>query len=229
MRLNVFHKLPKKTKQQLIRKTTAFKDWIAERRPFARGQYKVAYTKDGRWIGNRFFDKRGNLVMHKLDSVHGKSAHAKFWEMKIINDLFPRNTPKIRGMEEMLRGALFHFDAVELNPELKNYMGRLVDIFPKGEIGAHSRESNTYVVHAEKVHGNMCVRAIGDRMYAIGIDDNVFFGNASNVSVANPNVPVFFEPKIGNTTDLRAHIQTLHSKRRERLLRWLDRYEELLK
>ena len=188
-----------------------------------------------------FFNERGDLVAHRLGDGRGKPVRAKFYELKIIRELFPKNVPRIRGVEELVNGSLLHFNEVPLNPELKEYMRLLLHEKGTTQIKGHEYESHEFLIHEAKVKKNKVIRALTRQMHGLGIDSHssiymlkplVIFptGNASNVSIANPHAPMFFEPRIDNPRKLRRRLRKMQmgEQKKAQLLRWLDRYETLM-
>jgi hypothetical protein len=241
MRLKKFVDLPKKTQRALISKEVKFDEWQESKKAFARGRLKVAYDKEGRGSNNRFFDRRGNMVLRRLGDESSRPAIAKFYEMKIIHALFPENVPRIRGVEELANGALLHFDKVPLNPELKSYMDLLLQMRGKANVKTHNYDSHEFMMHHDMVRKNQVVRDITCQMRSMGLDTHSSIyslrplnirptGNESNVSVANPRVPVFFEPRINSPRKLRRRLRKMQlpEAKRAQLLHWLERYETLM-
>jgi len=212
------------------RKTDLFGKWEMRRKPFAKGVYKKAYVKGTDFPAGVLFKHKGEIVLRGKSEYSKKTPVMRFWEMRIIHELFPHNVPKIKAAESLRDGQyLLHFDYFPPNPELEEFMENMI----RGDswFAAIKR-------HGKKVRQDKKVSSIDAEMKRMGIRPSIGLdprndklpingGNVTNVSIANPEKPVFFEPKIQDVELLRGGIGELPQKKRAKVLRMLDRYDTL--
>jgi hypothetical protein len=202
---------------------------------FGLGVFKRVYLK-GSKLKKGFFAKRGELI--KIES-NPRKGHSEYWNMLLIHELFPKNCPRPRGLEIVYSkegiplGYGLHMDKVVENRELKSARsisaekGRAMNAI--GELGPHSK----LVKQAMDLPIN---KALLEDLKSWGITSKIDMGgnnlydsgNMGNVSVADPNNPVFFEPKIIDKLKfIRKFRKTNFSQiRKKRIRKYLKRLKE---
>ncbi|MBN2127518.1 MAG: hypothetical protein JW703_03960 [Candidatus Diapherotrites archaeon] len=138
---------------------------------------------------------RGNTVRLSFDSKN--VTRRFFYENKIFRSFFPENVLDFRAavFSTPMRPAELHSIEVKANPELSRYMKKMTDRL------AHDFENADFEAHRKKVESNPAVWKIIEKMDSMGIFSGALSKirmreNVSNVSIANPEKPVFFEPYI---------------------------------
>ena len=183
----------KKPKSRIAdRNASLVNTWLQTAKFFARGGYSRVYRKKESNYPVKVLHANGELV--KIVPFIGRTeAKALFWEMKIVHELFPENTLRPRGVISRTGSgnicyAEVHMDEVPVHKGLKKYQETLAE--DQSERHTYSYEER------ERLHRLTRLEKVGKlsrEMEEAGIDSHIW-ENPTNVSVANPEKPVFFEP-----------------------------------
>ncbi len=204
-----------------------WRDWFSKARWFARGTYFQVFRKKETNYPTKFLLYKGNLV--KICERILFPAKTYFYEAKLIHELFPENTVRVRAVREDMTNGMnlieIHMDAVPVHEELKEYQELLANSNSSGH-----RWRNAKAQVCEKVMQKhlQTIDPIAQRMRIMGLAPNI--DNPTNVSLANPQKPIFIEPKINSPLVLKKYLEQLRmpEPKRKRLLRYLKFYQDSL-
>lgn len=180
--------------------------WFLKSNWFARGGDARVYRKHESKYPVGFFKDRGDLV-----KVYKNVGFAKFsyWSLKIAHELFPENTVRPRALRynAHAKRAELHVDEVPVHKELLVYQSGVAKKRP--EPSTHNiklRKSPDYPVLElfQKKQGRVA-EELTEKMARAGLYSG-FTENATNVSLANPAKPIFFESQVGDISKTIAYI-----------------------
>ncbi|MDD3159502.1 MAG: hypothetical protein PHQ98_00865 [Candidatus ainarchaeum sp.] len=120
-----------------------------------------------------------------------------FYESKLIHLLFPENTININAVrfDNKLKQYEVHSDRVPLHFELDEYMEHITPTDKNSSSSGHKFKS-FYYKNMEDAYNlaKKSVLPVEKKMRDCGIRPGVRDENHSNVSLADPKKPVYFEP-----------------------------------
>lgn len=192
------------------------------RKPIGRGaEAQVFWKKDLRPRSTRkaFSHYRGEVVKKFYIARNPKWM---FYQNKIIRLLFPDNVPHIAHVDN--QKLEIHMNYVPLNQELQEYCNKA------NEEGFLQYQGPEYDAHREAVRRTPKVAEVADKMRSAGIDSGLYKENFTNVSIANPDKPVFFEAYIINAALLEKYVSSsgvLSREQRARMLGWLQKLRQV--
>ncbi len=178
-----------------------------------------------RWFDNAQFIARGaNAKLfnkqessYPLEKLYGigdvvkvicksnpREALLTYFEMKLVHALFPENTINPLAMRfnvGLFRGLTeIHMDMIPVHPELEIYQKMLGDTQARWHNRKSAEWNECQIAYQER---GSIAKLLANRMLEIGIDVDLFHDNKTNVSLFDPEHPVFFEPQIVGVDDLR--------------------------
>jgi len=215
----------KRSKSWLAERNAGLADkWLSSARFFARGEAKRVYRKKESSYPIRAIIENGNVVkvFHLLNQNGREKAKQIFWEMRIIHELFPQNTLKPRGVfyRKPLNQRAFvevHVDEVPVHHELAKYQELLAREQTAGHISGVQEVRDAYEVYYSK--GAKMMELMKEMESAGIVNDNSF----SNISLHDPNKPVFFEPSLFSGYN-KLNLQTIQQKE-EQVLAYMRQHK----
>lgn len=206
------------------------KKWFARRRPFAHGSSKNVFRKRLRrsatYPQTSYFAQRGGIVKVGFVGFIPANTFRIFWEMKIAHEIFPKFTATVSGFKivkaEVPEESWFelHMKEVKLHKELIDY-NNAVRKFGWSKVPAEIQTACDHVFF----RNSDVLAKLSDEFLAAGLSPSL--ENSENVSLANPNKPVFLEPKIMDLGKLEKYVQEkdFPAGKKARLLRYVERYK----
>ena len=167
-------------------------DWHKTARFFARGSTKRLYRKKESGYPKNLLLEHGNVVSI-IEGGDRLEAKRRFWEMKIIHELFPENTVRPRGVihRKLPNGKdiiEIHVDEVPVHEALRKYQESLAE----RQLPGHDPKSPLLNDCLESVYANLGkISQVGLEMKSAGVNMEL---NPTNLSLHNPIKPIFLEP-----------------------------------
>ncbi len=206
-------------KRQIEKKkvTTLYKNTV----PFAKGFFARVYLKTRRYPSIFFRDKGEIVRVYRERTAKEAKAAAlsAFYELKIINTLFPKHTIPAKAVRWNGREYELHMQLIPLHKELEEYM----QIFTKDKSTQYAFDSEEYSKCKRVFNKNYPkIRKVIERMQSLGIRPGI--ENATNISFAG-KIPILIEPKLRSKSSIREYIlnQIKNEEEREKLLEWLSK------
>jgi len=215
------------SRKRVLRKSSRdFFSWFAKAKWDARGATTKVYDKVKSTYPRKYLLNHGNLVKVICKSSRRESKIV-FWEMKLIHALFPEYTllPRaVRYNDTLGRGlAEIHVNEVPVHKELASYMGAL----QRKQSFGHDRELKEYKAceDAQSEWGEFAHK-VSSKMAEAGIRSAID-ENPTNVSLANPHKPIFFEPYLIGIEGIRGavtkeELMHLFQSKRKQLLEYIE-------
>jgi hypothetical protein len=194
-------------------------NWHKKAEPMAKGMFARVYRKKGMYPQGLLL-KRGEIVKvyHPLAQHHPVAQ--QFWALKIAHELFPTQVPKTKAYSRTPFSQEIHMEEVPVHKELAEYQ-KMASKNPNDNWALENTPEYEACFQRFTAH-HKTIKESEKKFALVGLKAGI--ENSLNVSLTNPNNPVFFEVEIANPIVLIQHINTLPARKKNLVLDYLFRW-----